>query len=71
MRKCSLNAVNAIFEEIAKSAKLYLPVDQADGSAAYKEWAAGVVWSDDFGVNYRPYMGSHGHGVLLGCRGSE
>ncbi|MBQ6614229.1 MAG: 4Fe-4S ferredoxin, partial [Clostridia bacterium] len=45
MRKCSLNSVNAIFAEIAKSAKLYLPVDQADGSAAYKEWEDGAVWS--------------------------
>ena len=46
MRKCSLSAVNAVFAEIAKSAKLYLPVDQADGSAAYQEWADGVVWSN-------------------------
>ena len=46
MRKCSLNSVNAIFAEIAKSAKLYLPVDQADGSAAYKEWEDGVIWSE-------------------------
>ena len=45
MRKCSLNAVNEVFAEIAKAAKLYLPVDQADGSAAFKEWENGVTWS--------------------------
>ena len=34
MRKCSLNALNAVFAEIAQKAALYLPVDQTDGSAA-------------------------------------
>ena len=36
MLKCSLSKINALFEEIAKSASLYLPVEQSDGSSAYK-----------------------------------
>ena len=46
MRKCSLEKLNLIFAEIAKEAALYLPVDQTDGSAAYKKWAEGTVWSN-------------------------
>ena len=46
MRKCSLEKINEIFAAIAKSAALYLPVDQADGSAAYKKWEEGTVWSN-------------------------
>ena len=38
MRKCSLDKIDLLFKEIAKSAELYLPVDQTDGSAAYKKW---------------------------------
>ena len=37
--------MNLIFAEIAKNAALYLPVDQTDGSAAYKKWEDGTVWS--------------------------
>ena len=46
MRKCSLEKMNQIFAEIAKNAALYLPVDQTDGSAAYKKWEEGCVWSN-------------------------
>ena len=46
MRKCSLDKINSIFEEIAKNAKLYLPVDDKDGSAVYKQWENGVCLSD-------------------------
>ena len=45
MLKCSLEKMNLIFAEIAKNAALYLPVDQTDGSAAYKKWEDGAVWS--------------------------
>lgn len=45
MRKCSLDKINLVFAEIAKNAALYLPVDQTDGSAAYKKWEEGTVWS--------------------------
>ena len=46
MRKCSLDKIDLLFKEIAKSAELYLPVDQTDGSAAYKKWEEGSVWSN-------------------------
>ena len=46
MRKCSLDKMNLVFAEIAKNAALYLPVDQNDGSAAYKKWEEGTVWSN-------------------------
>ena len=46
MRKCSLDKINLLFKEIAKNAELYLPQDQTDGSAAYKKWEEGSVWSN-------------------------
>jgi ferredoxin len=46
MRKCSLDKLNLVFAAIAKNAALYLPVDQTDGSAAYKKWEDGTVWSN-------------------------
>ena len=46
MRKCSLDKINLVFAEIAKNAALYLPVDQNDGSAAYKKWEEGTAWSN-------------------------
>ena len=46
MRKCSLDKLNLVFAEIAKNSALYLPVDQTDGSAAYKKWEEGTVWSN-------------------------
>ena len=46
MRKCSLEKINQVFAEIAKNAALYLPVDQTDGSAAYKKWEDGTLWSN-------------------------
>ena len=45
MRKCSLAKLNDVFAAIAANAALYLPVDQTDGSAAYKKWEEGTVWS--------------------------
>ena len=46
MFKASLDKINLIFAEIAKTSALYLPVDQNDGSAAYKRWEDGTVWSN-------------------------
>lgn len=46
MRKCSLEKMNQIFALISKDAALYLPVDQTDGSAAYKKWNEGTAWSE-------------------------
>lgn len=46
MRKCSLNSMELVFAQIAKSADLYLPVDGSDGKASYSKWESGVKWSD-------------------------
>ena len=45
MLKISLDKIQSLFAAIAKNAKLYLPIDNADGSAAYGEWSEGVEWS--------------------------
>ena len=45
MRKCALNQLDALFAAIAEKASLYLPVEQTDGSSAYKKWEEGTVWS--------------------------
>ena len=45
MRKISLDKLNILFAEIAKNAKLYLPVDTAAG-AKYEEWADGKALSE-------------------------
>ncbi len=54
MLKCSLDKIQNLFAEIAKSAKLYLPVDNADGSASYAEWSEGVKWSDALNTTKSP-----------------
>ena len=46
MRKCSLNNLNSLFEEIAKAQMLFLPVDNKDGKAEYKKWENGLTLSD-------------------------
>ena len=46
MLKCSLDKMDLVFAEIAKNNELFLPVDQTDGSAAYKKWEEGTVWSN-------------------------
>ena len=45
MFKISLDKIDALFARISESAKLYLPIDNADGTAAYAEWREGDVWS--------------------------
>ncbi len=45
MRKCSLDNVNSLFERIAESLSLYLPVDGADKKAAFTKWSKGLEWS--------------------------
>ena len=45
MFKCSLDKIQTLFAEIAKNAKLYMPLDNADGSASYGEWTEGKKWS--------------------------
>ena len=41
MRKCSLDKINSVFEEITKTMSVYLPADEKDGSAVYKKWEMG------------------------------
>ncbi len=45
MRKISIDKLDLLFAEIAKTAKLYLPVDTAAG-AKYEEWAEGKTLSN-------------------------
>ncbi len=40
--------MQAVFAEIAKQARLYLPADKANGTTAYTEWSEGTAWSDSF-----------------------
>ena len=54
MLKCSLDKINLIFAEIAKTAKLYLPAADSDGSAVYKKWEDGVKWSDSLNTVRSP-----------------
>lgn len=46
MKKCLLSNSNALFNEIAKSAKLYIPVDLDGGRVAYKQFSDGLKMSD-------------------------
>ena len=46
MFKISLDKIQSLFAKIAENAKLYLPIDNADGSAGYGEWSEGVQWSN-------------------------
>lgn len=46
MRKCSLTALNEVFEKISNNQTLFLPVDTADGKAAFQKWENGVKYSE-------------------------
>ena len=46
MKKCLLSNSNALFNEISKSAKLYIPVDLDGGRVAYKLFTDGMQMSD-------------------------
>ncbi|MGN1135731.1 MAG: 4Fe-4S dicluster domain-containing protein [Oscillospiraceae bacterium] len=54
MRKISLDKIQSLFAKIAENAKLYMPVDNADGSASYGEWSEGTVWSDALNTTKSP-----------------
>ena len=54
MRKCSIDKIYSVFEEIAKTAKLYVPANEKDGSAAFKEWSEGIEWSDNLNTVRSP-----------------
>ena len=46
MRKCSIDSLSSVFSEIAKSASLYMPVDNNEGKAVYTKWEEGKKWSN-------------------------
>ncbi len=54
MLRCSHDAINGIFAEIAKNATLYIPADNSDGKAAFTEWKDGLALSDDLNTVKSP-----------------
>ena len=54
MLKCSLDKLQALFAKIAENAKLYLPIDNSDGTASYGEWSEGVAWSNALNTTKSP-----------------
>ena len=54
MLKISLDKIQILFAEIAKNAKLYLPIDNSDGSASYAEWTEGAQWSNSLNTTKSP-----------------
>ena len=54
MLKISLDKIQLLFAEIAKNAKLYLPIDNSDGTSTYGEWSDGKVWSDSLNTVKSP-----------------
>ena len=54
MLKCSLNNIQALFAKIAENAKLYLPMDNADGTASFGEWSEGKEWSSALNTTKSP-----------------
>ena len=54
MLKCSLDKIQSLFAEIAKNAKLYLPIDNSDGTASYGEWSEGIEWSNSLNTSKSP-----------------
>ena len=54
MRKCSLDKIQSLFAKIAENAKLYMPIDNADGTASYGEWSQGVEWSNQLNTTKSP-----------------
>jgi ferredoxin len=54
MRKCSLSAINSVFEAISQSQMLFLPVDNKDGAAEYKKWEQGMKWSEQLNTLRSP-----------------
>ena len=54
MLKISLDKIQTLFAKIAENAKLYLPVDNADGSATYAQWSEGVKWSEALNTTKSP-----------------
>ena len=54
MFKCSLDKIQNLFAKINENAKLYLPIDNADGTSSFGEWSEGVEWSNNLNTNKSP-----------------
>ena len=54
MLKISLDKIQSLFAKIAENSKLYLPIDNADGTASYGEWSEGVAWSNSLNTTKSP-----------------
>ena len=54
MFKCSLDQIQNLFAKIAEDAKLYLPLDNADGTASFGAWQEGAVWSNALNTTKSP-----------------
>ena len=54
MLKCSLDKIQSLFAKIAENSRLYLPIDNADGTASYGEWSEGVAWSNSLNTTKSP-----------------
>ena len=54
MLKCSLDNLQSLFAEIAKTKKLYMPLDKEDGTAAYGEWSCDKEWSNSLNTVKSP-----------------
>ena len=54
MLKCSLDKIQTLFAKINENAKLYLPIDNADGTSSFGEWSEGTNWSNNLNTNKSP-----------------
>ena len=54
MLKCSLNNSQKLFAKIAENAKLYMPIDNADGTASFAQWSEGKEWSNSLNTTKSP-----------------
>ena len=54
MLKCSLDKLQALFAKMAENAKLYMPLDNTDGTASFAEWSEGREWSASLNTNKSP-----------------
>ena len=54
MLKCSLDKIQSLFAKMAEGAKLYMPLDNADGTASFAEWSEGREWSGSLNTNKSP-----------------
>ena len=54
MLKCALDKIQQLFAEIAKNARLYLPIDNSDGTSTYGEWSEGVALSNNLNTTKSP-----------------